>query len=171
MKILQAFTAILFMSFTGMAQTHIPDVSKNDRGEIVYNGFTTFDDLEQEPTFTWLGEGAKEYQPDGTQILYLSQRLPLYNMVVVMGTWCEDSHNMVPKLYKVLAEAEYPMDQLKMYGVDRDKHSKTGEHERYKVTNVPVIILLRDGKEIGRITEMVNKSVEADLVQIIAKDK
>lgn len=171
MKTILAATAILLMSFTGNAQKTTPDIGKNDRGEIVYNGFTTFDDLEQEASFTWLGEGAKAYQPDGAKVLYLSEKLPLYDMVVVMGTWCEDSHNMIPKLYKVLSEAEYPMERLKMYGVDRDKHCKTGEHETYKVTNVPVIILLKDGKEAGRITEVVNKSVEADLVHIIVNNK
>jgi len=171
MKTLLAAAAILLISMTGNAQTTQPDIGTNDRGELVYNGLTTFDDLEQEESFTWLTEGAATYQPNGEKILYLLEKLPLYDMVVVMGTWCEDSHNMIPKLYKVLTEVEYPMEKLKMYGVDREKHSKTGEHEKYKVTNVPVVILLKDGKEAGRITELVKKSVEADLADIIANDK
>lgn len=171
MKTLLVVLASSFISMAGMAQTGRPDISTNERGEIVYNGLTTFDDLEEEESFTWLAKGAEEYRPDGTKILYLSEKLPLYDMVVVMGTWCEDSHNMIPKLYKVLSQAEYPMEKLRMYGVDRNKQCKTGEHEKYKVTNVPVIILMKDGKETGRITEMVNKSVEADLAGIIANSK
>ncbi len=169
MKLLLA-AAILFMSFTANAQEKA-DVSTNNRGEIVYNGPTTFEDLEQEPTFTWLGEGAKAYEPDGAKIIYLLNKLPLYNIVVVMGTWCEDSHNMLPKLYRVLSDTDYPMSQLTMYGVDRDKKSKTGIEKKYNVSNIPAIILLKDDKEVGRITEVVNKSVEADLAQIIANDK
>ena len=171
MKLLLAAAAILLMSFTANAQEEKADVSTNDRGEIVYNGLTTFEDLEQEPTFTWLSEGAKAYEPDGAKIIYLLNKLPLYNIVVVMGTWCEDSHNMVPKLYRVLADTDYPMSQLTMYGVDRDKKSKTGIEKKYNVSNIPAIILLKDDKEVGRITEVVNKSVEADLAQIIANDK
>ena len=77
---------------------------------------------------------------------------------------------MLPILYKILQLTAYPMSQYVMYGVDRAKTSKYVEHKLYKIENVPTVILLHGNKEVGRITESVKKSVEADLAYMIDDD-
>jgi len=57
-----------------------------------------------------------------------------------------------------------------MFGVDRDKQAKYVEHKIYKIKDVPTVIVFKDHLEIGRITETVKKSVEADLANIIRPD-
>lgn len=147
------------------------DISKDkENGSTVYQGQITFTDLHEQLSFTWLDKGVKEYKPDSNQINFLKKNLGNYTMTVFMGTWCSDSHDMIPRLYKVLTMVNYPMSQYLMYGVNREKHAQGGEEKLYRITNVPAIILYKKNHEVGRITEMVNKSVEADLQAIIEKD-
>lgn len=144
------------------------DTSRDVQNQsVVFKGFFTFDDLIHEPSFTWLKEGSDLYQPDSAAIGYLRQHLDSYEIVVAMGTWCDDSKNLVPKLYKVLQSIQFPWKQYTMFGVDRAKESKGKTHTQYQITLVPTIILFKAGKEIGRITESVQESVEADLATII----
>ncbi|HEY9176220.1 MAG TPA: thioredoxin family protein [Flavipsychrobacter sp.] len=157
---------VIFASMHTQAQSSF-DKAINDRNELVFTGQFTFTDLQQEESFKWMPEGIEAYQPTTEDISYLEGELNKYQLVVFMGTWCEDSHNLIPKLYKVLDAVGYPLQKLTLYGLNREKKGKGTAHEEYKVLYVPTIIVLSESKEIGRITETVKKSVEADLSTII----
>lgn len=161
------FIAALFFSISMNAQPLFEKKEGNTKDEIIYNGEVSFGDLEREIAFKWFAEGARAYQPAAEHITALKKRLKHYDMVVLMGTWCEDSHNMIPRLYKVLRDTDYPFTRFKMYGLDRSKTGKNNEQEKYHVTSVPTVILYFRGTEVGRITELVDKSVEADLATMI----
>jgi thiol-disulfide isomerase/thioredoxin len=163
---------MLLFSMQATAQNKAYDISQDPKGDgLIFNGPITFADLNGEHSFAWLKSGYDGYQPDKAGLAYLAGTLGDYTMVVFLGTWCDDSHELVPKLERVLDMTHYPATALTMYGVDRDKATKGGEHKRYDITLVPTIILYRNGKEAGRITESVQKSIEADLADIIQKDK
>ena len=169
-KLLALF--LLIVSVNSHAQNKSYTESKDtEGGGLIYNGRLTFDDLDKETSFTWLKSGRDEYQPEARTLDYLRMYLNAYKMVVFMGTWCDDSHNLIPKLEKVLSLLSYPKSQLVMYGVDRGKTTNGGEQKTYAVKFVPTIILYLGDQEIGRITESVNKSIEADLAAMIKKDK
>jgi thiol-disulfide isomerase/thioredoxin len=161
---------LLFMtmmtSITSFAQSNFETATDEQNGSVVFKGNISFNDLQTEKTFEWF-QKSKAYIPDAASITFLKDNLSRYRMVVFMGTWCEDSHYLIPRLHKVLSEAGYPMAEFTMYGVDRTKTTKDGAHEQYKVSKVPTIILIQNGIEKGRITETAQKSVEADLVNII----
>lgn len=42
-------------------------------------------------------------------------------LLVFMGTWCEDSHFIIPKLYSLLDAASFPASHITLIGVDREK--------------------------------------------------
>ena len=161
------FALMLLASTTAMAQTptYIPSKDSVDGG-IIFNGPVTFDDLNGEVTFTWTGH-SKEYKPYDKVIDYLQKYLKDYSIVVFMGTWCDDSHILIPRLERVLIQANYPLAKVTMYGVDRAKRTKNGEEKKYNITLVPTIILFKNGKEVGRITENVKKTMEDDLAAIV----
>ena len=170
-KILLA--AMMLMSLGAAAQTQQSDydVSKDkENGAVVFKGQCSFEDLSAEPTFGWLKRGSDAYKPDTTAIKFLKEHLPKYRMVVLIGTWCDDSQLYLPRLHKILQLTNYPMSRYTMYGLDRSKQAKHIEHRLYKADKVPTIIVYKDHTEIGRIVETVNKSVEADLMKIIQKD-
>ncbi len=136
----------------------------------VYRGECTFDDLMNRASFSWLAQGAAEYRPDTARISFLRKHLPAYHIVIFMGTWCDDTYNLLPKLYKVITATNFPMGNYTMYGVDRNKVTKNIEHKLYKIENVPTFIISRGNTEIGRITENTKKSIETDLAVIIDQD-
>lgn len=140
---------------------------KND-SDIVYRGPVTFNDIKLVPAFHF-DESVKDYKPKSSAIKALQGNLSQYKLNVFLGTWCADSHIMLPELYKVLLLTAYPLDSLSLFALDRDKHTSAGQEMPYKITLVPTIIVLKDGKEMGRITEMPQKSVEKDLLKIISQ--
>lgn len=173
MKYLLALAAFFMMSTTTIhAQNIIKKYETSTdsiNGRVVYRGLIDFKILDDEATFDWYDKGTKKYKPKKREINTLKKELSKYSIIVVMGTWCGDSRDMIPKLHNVLVQSGYPMDKLVMYGVDRSKTVGHGQEKPYDIKFVPTIILFDGAKEIGRIVETVNKSVEADLAAIISK--
>jgi thiol-disulfide isomerase/thioredoxin len=158
-------------TFAQTAASHGREVTMDEKsGMPIFKGLITLQDLEKTSEFTWYRSGIEKYHPDGQSITYLKYYLPKYKLVVFMGTWCDDSHVVIPKLVRVLQETN-STDNLVLYGVDRDKWSGNGKSKEYDVTRVPTIIVLSGDREIGRIKEYPNESVETDLAWIIDKDQ
>lgn len=161
------FAIVMLISIQAWTQPF--EVSKDEKtGFSVYKGVLQPADLRSD-NFKWFASGIDSYKPDAASINYLKDNLSKYRMVVFLGTWCEDSHIHIPRLFKVIQETNFPMAQLSMYGVDREKTTPNGEHKIYDIKFAPTIILLDGDKEMGRIVESTYKSMEADLAAIISK--
>ena len=164
------FTGIIVMLSLNLFAQQAFEISKDsENGSTVFKGKLTFRDLEQETE--WFKPVFKEYKPDTAAMNYLKQHIRNYRMVVFLGTWCEDSQSMIPKIFRIFIDAYYTGDKYETYGVDRAKTSLKGEHKTYGIKFVPTVIVYDGNKEIGRIVENVHKSVEEDLVSIIKKSK
>ena len=162
---------LILASVPVFAQNDRYDILKDKKtGAVVIKGECTFDDLLRQPSFNWLSRGSISYRPDTAKLSFLKKNIKNYELVVFMGTWCDDTWAILPKLYKILQLTGYPMSSYTMYGVDRAKATKFVEHKLYKIENVPTIIVLREHQELGRITETLKKNVETDLAQIIDDD-
>lgn len=159
--------AILLFSFSASAQQTFTVSKDPENGSQVFKGQLSFADLASEPSFGWFSKGEAAYTPDSIAVKYLRDRLPEYTIVTLMGTWCEDSQNLVPKLAKTLKAAKFPMERFVLYGVDRSKKTDGVEAQTYRLQLVPTIIVFRGNEEIGRIVETVKRSIETDLAQII----
>ncbi len=164
------FTLTMIMSMTAMGQKLYRETRDTVDGGLIFNGIVSLDNLSREPSFTWYKKGVEEYIPEEKAMNLLNFYLRQYRMIVFLGTWCDDSHNLIPKLAKVLKTSHFPDALLTMYGVDRNKATTGYEHRRYEITNVPTIILYKGDLEAGRITESVKTTVEGELAAIIEKD-
>jgi len=164
--------ALLFLfNFTSMAQytSDFEAIESENGEEAIYKGFCTFEDLKNISAFH-LDEAADKYQPSDAAMEALRAKIQDYKIVVFLGTWCEDSHNLIPKLYRVLRESNLNFEEsLTIHGLDRAKKGRDEVEQKYNITNVPTIIVLQDDEEKGRITETVQKTVEQDLLNIIEK--
>lgn len=160
---------LLFCFMQAEAQPNYKRIRDEDTKELVYVGELVYYDLEKEPEFKWFIKGAYRYQPDTAAMDYLKEHLKDYEMVTFLGTWCSDSHEMIPQLYKVLHDAGYPIKKKHtLYAVDLQKKTLYGEAEKYGIESVPTVILYKDGEEAGRIVETtVEDTVEEDLQAII----
>jgi hypothetical protein len=78
---------------------------------------------------------------------------------------------MIPGLYVVLQQCDFPMNKAYMFGVNRDKESLNADSKLYHIKNAPTVIVFKGNIEIGRIVETVHKTIEVDLLDITGKDK
>ncbi|NND62748.1 MAG: tetratricopeptide repeat protein [Flavobacteriaceae bacterium] len=132
------------------------------------------DGLESGSYADWFQKNFESYQPKQNIINLLKNELPNYTIKAFMGTWCGDSKREVPKFYKVLEAANFPLDRLTMVAVDRSrdtyKQSPGGEEEGMLIHRVPTFIVYKDGKELNRIVEEPVVTIEEDLLRILRNE-
>ena len=160
----------MMVSHNLQAQSDYVILKDKDTPWKIYKGVFTFQDIHAESTFGWLKHGYESYKPDTNDIMYLKKNLGNYTIVAFIGTWCDDTHKLLPRFEKVLNLSSFPMKQYTMLGVDLNKKSKNEESRLYKIENVPTFIIYKGHREIGRIVETVKKSIEEDLVDIVSSD-
>lgn len=109
--------------------------------------------LEKDSSFKWYAENLKAYtaRPDATAAL--NNNRDSLQLLVFMGTWCEDSHFVIPKFFSLTDAAGFPQDHITLVGVDRSKKTLGHLAEALNIKNVPTIIVLKNGKELGRVVE------------------
>lgn len=93
------------------------------------------------------------------------------DVLVFFGTWCGDSKREVPRFLKIADETGIGNDRITLYGVNRSKKSADGLTDAFQIELVPTFIFRRDGKEIGRITEHPETTLEEDMVHILLSDE
>ncbi len=91
------------------------------------------------------------------------------SVVIMFGTWCHDSKREVPKMLRILDSAGVGIEQISLIGVDTNKAEPEGREKLYNLRNTPTLILLKNGKEVGRIIERPNVSLEADLIGLTTR--
>ena len=123
------------------------------------------------PYSEWYNPQHDSYQMDMAAIQQLkNNNLGSYDMVVTLGSWCEDSHREFPRMMKILEELNFPEKNLKIIAVNRQKVSPSKDEELYDIHRVPTFILKKGEKEIGRIVEFPQSGyLERDLLQILKK--
>ncbi|HYE54697.1 MAG TPA: thioredoxin family protein, partial [Chitinophagaceae bacterium] len=75
------------------------------------------------------------------------------HFIVFGGTWCDDTKVILPRFYSLADAASIPADHISLIGVDRNKKTLGYLTESLNIINVPTVIVLKDGKEIGRVVE------------------
>ena len=123
--------------------------------------------LTSDTAFSWFYTGVNKYQPNDNMLNYIKANRERFSLIAVIGTWDAQSRELFPQLYKVMVLAGAPETQMLILGAD--EHGDTGTPHDYKIKKMPTFIVMKDGKEIGRIAQAVNESVEADLAKILLK--
>lgn len=143
---------LVVLAISASAQTtYTISVDTNHTNARVYKGLISKSIISQDTTFKWLHDNAKGYKPDSNIVTAVKNAKVKY--LVFGGTWCEDTQNILPKFFVLTEQAGVPESAITLFGVDRKKQSLPNVSEAFAVTNVPTIIVLKEGKEIGRIVE------------------
>jgi Thioredoxin len=151
---LRLFLLFLLSVTTGVVHAQQPYETLQERpNEKTYKGWLTRAVLEQESSFTWMQENYKAYQPHSVGLQTLRQYKDSIRFLIFMGTWCEDSHFIVPRFFALADSTGLTADRISLVGVDRNKTTWGQLTSTLQVDLVPTIIVYRQGKEIGRVVE------------------
>jgi hypothetical protein len=106
----------------------------------------------------------KIYEPDIAVLTQLKQKQEGVEILIVMGTWCSDSQEQVPKFFKILDKIKFSKKDVQIICVDRDKLAGDTDIINYNIQKVPTFVIYRKGREIGRIIETPYATLEKDLL-------
>jgi thiol-disulfide isomerase/thioredoxin len=109
--------------------------------------------LVDDTSFHWYAENLKGYTPNAGALEGLKKNKDSIQLLIFMGTWCEDSQNIIPKMFTLTDAAGFPQDRITLIGVDRKKKTLSHLTEALNIINVPTIIVMKNGKEMGRVVE------------------
>ena len=151
--------------------TKLNQETVNINEEQILVGKINWDGLTQAPYDEWFTPTYLSYNVDSTTLVALDSKRDDIEILMFMGTWCEDSRLEVPQFYRILDHLGYNLSAMTVVALERLESRKlvSPQHEEadYDITHVPTFIFIRDGQEIGRITEYPEKTLEKDMVRII----
>ncbi len=88
---------------------------------------------------------------------------------VFFGTWCGDSRRSVPRLLSTLDAADNSKLSVELVAIGRGFTEPMGEIRRFRVTNVPTVVVFEGNHEVGRFVERPHSdNVETDLAAVLA---
>ena len=124
-----------------------------EHGDKIIKGFMSKKELESDSSLKWYAQNLKGFTPEANAIKAFKENKETINIIAFGGTWCSDTQNLLPKFFALTDAAGFSQDRVTLLGVDRSK--KTIQHlaEAFNVINVPTFIVMKDGKEIGRVVE------------------
>lgn len=116
----------------------------------------------------WYNQEYDRYEVDIATTREIDQdKLDQIEMTIVMGTWCEDSHREVPRIFRIVDEIGFDEDLVTLLCVNREKKLDNGDISDLNIEFVPTIIIFKDHMEVGRIIETPEVSLEKDLKKIV----
>jgi thiol-disulfide isomerase/thioredoxin len=167
MKQFLLIAVIIFSAQLAFSQT---EISRDASGNKVLKGFLTKQELATDSSFTWFAQNQQGYTPDANALQLLKNNRDSINIIAFGGTWCGDTKYILPKFFVLADAAGLSPDRVTLLGVDHSK--KTIQHlsEVFGITNVPTIIVMKNGKEVGRVVEYGHTGLfDKDLAEILSK--
>ena len=152
---LAILVSLIFSTMQSQAQstfTVMKDISANNAKML--KGLVSKSDIANEPEFTWYAQNYKQYtRPDTAAVNAMSRNKEDIYFIIFGGTWCSDTHFVLPRFFKLQEESGFPEERMTIYASDRNKHTTGTIAQAFNALNVPTIIVMKDGKELGRVVE------------------
>ena len=146
----------------------------NYEGETILVGEIDWQGLTSAQYGIWFIKGYKEYVVDSVALQPLVSSLSGVNIIVFVGTWCDDSKYQLPQFYKILDYLKYDLNDLRVIGLERLEDSQlvmpNQQAPAYDIGFVPTYIFYKKDSELGRITEFPQQSLEKDMGNILQSE-
>lgn len=172
-KIFTTLTILTIFISTAHAQIRSYEISKDpENGEKTLKGLLTRADIENDTAFKWFKNNMKFGSADAAAVAAFRQHASDIQLVVFGGTWCEDTQNLLPVFYRLIDKSSFPDSSITLIGVDRPKTTLYDLHKAFNATKAPTFIVLKDGKEVGRVEEYGKYGqIDKELGEIVAAIK
>ncbi|MBI5726255.1 MAG: thioredoxin [Ignavibacteriales bacterium] len=167
MHAFKLLAVIILLTFPALAQNTA--VIDEKSGKTILIGLCTCAAFADTNYAWWYNSGYQMYQVDTLTAQSMFPLLDSVQITVVMGTWCSDSRNEIPRFIKIIDYLKVNKNFYSIIAVDRKKHGIGAETDSLKIELVPTFIVYRGNTEIGRIVETPKESLEKDLLQILEK--
>lgn len=136
-------------------------------GKPMLVGSISRSDLQNTEFNEWWSEEYNNYEVDAIGADQLIPFLEELQIKIVSSTWCSDSRELIPRLYKILDYLALPESDIELVFVDRDKKGIADETDDLAIDLVPTIIFYKHDSEAGRIVELPYESLELDMLSIL----
>jgi thiol-disulfide isomerase/thioredoxin len=148
-----------------------PENSYSDPSTFILGNFN-IERLTKPPYSTWYLKGFDEYAINSEPLNKLmDKKTDNLKITIVMGTWCPDSRREVPKFMRILDIWRFPLSQVAIIGVDKNKKASVSGYESLDIQKVPTFIIYKNNIEAGRIIENPVTSLEQDMVNILSRNE
>jgi thiol-disulfide isomerase/thioredoxin len=167
------FLNILFaLCFSASAQSGLklfetyPDSAETK----ILVGFISKEQITEDTVFAWYKQNLKYARPNKEYVEIIKPRAYDFQIILFIGSWCHDSQQILPKYLSLLEAAEFPDHKMTIIACDRQKIAPANMQRPLNVVNVPTLIVMKDGKELGRIVEYgASGLVDKELAEIVGK--
>lgn len=155
MKIKNIITIVLLLcSLNTLAQQYEISYDSSHGNERVLTGIINKEILKNDTAFKWYRESQKIYNnPDTAIVAAFERNKSSVNFIIFGGTWCEDSQFILPKFFMLQERADITDDHITLFAVNRKKQTFGNITTAMDIINVPTIIVMKNGKEKGRVVE------------------
>lgn len=137
-----------------------------NNSDTVLVGKKEISQIKNNASCAWLNSGIDAYKSDEIVINKLKKiNYNEFNVVVVCGSWCEDTQHLLPQFVKVAQQIL--LNNIDYYFVDKEKKSPENAKEKFNVDRIPTFIIYKNNKEIARIVETVANPIEIVLKEIL----
>ncbi len=110
------------------------------------------------------------YKPEAAVVKRLAGLItPDVSFRLIAATWCSDSREEMPRLFPLFTQLGVNTESVELWGVSLSKRDPREVAEANALEYVPTLVVMRSGKEIGRIVEHPKTSWEADLTAILQR--
>ena len=164
---------LVFLSVTAFSQTQYEvSADPNQPGSKILKGIINKNLIKNDSAYKWYADNQKGYTITDTSIVGVLSRNNNIKYIVFGGTWCDDTRVILPKFFMLQEKAGIADDRISFFGVDRQKKTLGNLTSALNVTNVPTIIVMKDGKEVGRVVEYGKTGKwDKELAEIVGNSK
>ncbi|MEL0300320.1 MAG: thioredoxin family protein [Flavobacteriaceae bacterium] len=142
-------------------------LGKDWEGNEILVGRVTYAQMTQY-TEAWFNKEYDFYRINEERLEKIKPLLKDKRVVLIMGTWCEDSQREVPGMMKILNQAGFNTAEMEIIAIDEDKRTKEGLEKAYNLAYIPALIFFEGDKEMNRIVEFPINSLEQDILDILS---
>lgn len=114
---------------------------------------------------------AKRYKPDEKVVAAFNAITDQIQINVFMGTWCHDSKREIPAMFALMNAIDNANISASYTAIEYRRSGPKDIIEKNNIKRTPTFVILKNGKEIGRIIEESEKNLESHLLKIIESKK
>lgn len=156
-------TILLLVFLSGVTFVMADDQDKKER---LLGRFTLAQILEHDKEYA---DAAFIYIPDSEALAVFQDVEEPLKIMLFLRTDCPDSVREVPRFAKTIELAANSNIEVEVVAVNRGKDEPADLVKGWSLELVPTFIVIREGKELGRVLERAEDKIEKDLAKIIKK--